>query len=245
MPRFFIDRNDIQNGFVTVKGADAHHASNVLRVRPGDALTLADFFNREYLGTVVQSGGSEVLVKIEEERETLSEPPFPIVLLMAMPKGDKFEWIIQKSTELGVTEIRPFFSRFTVVRYDGNTAGKKTERFEKIAKSAAEQCGRGRIPHIEAPVQIKKALDLYRESSFLKIFCYEKESGRSLKDLLESSERPSGIVFMIGAEGGFDDAEARAASDAGFTPVSLGRRILRCETAPLLVASQIAYRYGF
>lgn len=245
MPRFFIDPDKIADGAVYLEKEDAHHARDVLRVKPGEQMTVADFFNKEYLCTVVRADGDGVLLSIREVREGASEPPFPVTLLMGLPKGDKPELIVEKAVELGAGEIVFFTSRYTVVRCDEKTAAKKGERYQKIAKSAAQQCGRSMIPRADAPVTFREALDRYKDRSALKLICYEKEEQTTLRQALERAPAPDGIVFMVGAEGGFSPEEAAAAKDAGFLPVTLGRRILRCETAPLCVLSQIAYHYGY
>lgn len=245
MPKFFVERDTILDGKVALSAEDAHHARDVLRVRPGEKLTVSDFLNREYLCRVLSADAAGVLLQIEAEREVLSEPPFPITLLMALPKGDKPEFIIEKSVELGVQGVRFFTSRCTVVRCDEQSAAKKRLRYEKIAKNAAQQCGRGIVPTVHAVSTFDSEIERFRGSDALKILCYEKEEARTLKNLLDPAETPREIVFMVGAEGGFTEEEARRATDAGFLPVTLGRRILRCETAPLYVLSALSYRYGY
>ena len=244
MPRFFISKEQIADDTAYITGGDAHHIYSVLRMRAPEKLTVADFFGGEYLCEIVSADRERIALRILETRAAQSEPPFEITLLMALPKGDKMEWIVQKAVELGVTAILPFSSRYTVVKLDEKTAQKKTERWQKIAKSAAEQCGRGTVPKILPPLSFSAALkSCGDDKKALKFICYEGEEKRSLKDLFEGVPRPRQIFFAVGAEGGFDRAEVEAAAAEGFVSVTLGSRILRCETAPLAVLAQIAFAF--
>ena len=243
MPRFFISKEEIDGDYVAVRGADAHHIASVLRKKPGDALTVADFFGQEYTCEIKEASDAEVLLRILSARACQSEPRCPVVLCMALPKGDKMETVIQKAVELGATEILPFSSARTIVRLDAQAAAKKVERWQKIAKSAAEQCGRGIIPAVRLPLSLARMLEEFKEEDVLRLICDEAEDGVRLKDALRAVPAPRKIVFIVGAEGGFERAEVAQARDAGFLPVSLGRRILRCETAPLCVLAQCAYEY--
>lgn len=241
MPRFFIDRDCAADETLRIVGEDAHHISAVLRKRPGEKLTVCDFFNTEYLCEILSASNDEVVLTVLESRPVQSEPPFPITLCMALPKGDKMEWIIQKSVELGVTEILPFSSANTVMKLDEKAAEKKCERWRKIAKSAAEQCGRGRVPEVRLPVTYKKAVAEISSRGGEAFICYEGEDKLSLKDYFSHLESPAGLSFFVGAEGGFDQTEVALANAVGIRSVSLGKRILRCETAPLLVLSDVSF----
>ena len=240
MPRFFIDAQPT-NDVAVISGGDAHHVYSVLRMRPGEKLTCCDFFSNEYACEIAEASDERIVLSVLGVKPAASEPPFPVTLLMALPKGDKMEWIIQKAVELGVTAIRPFSSKYTVVKLDEKTAEKKVERWRKIAKSAAEQSGRGRVPEVLPPVSFASAVRDCENSPALKIICYEGETQTSLKTLLSENQRPDGIVFAVGAEGGFDRSEVDEAKKYGFRAVTLGKRILRCETAPLAVLAQFSY----
>lgn len=243
MPRFFIKEEEIKEGIIEISGGDAHHIKRVLRMKEGERLTVCDFFNTEYSCEIADLSGETVKLRILSSAPGVSEPPFPITLYMALPKSDKMEWIIQKAVELGVSEICPFTSAFTVVKLDDNGKEKKRERWQKIARSAAEQCGRGRIPTVALPVSYGQALERCCAQNGMAFLCYEGEERQTLKDLLEQPAFPEGISFFVGAEGGFSPQEAETAVGKGLKTVSLGRRILRCETAPLFVLSAIGYRY--
>ena len=244
MPRFFIRPEQCENGLVTLSGEDAHHLFTVLRMRAGEKLTVCDFFGKEYSCEILEGNDKTVKMRVLDTRQSKNEPPFPIVLLMALPKGDKMEWIIQKAVELGVTQVRPFSSARTIVRLDEKSALKKTERWQKIAENAAMQCGRGAVPQVFAPLPFARLLEECSSFPYLKLFCDEAEEERTLKNALARQE-PEGVAFAVGAEGGFDRREVEKAKEAGFETVSLGRRILRCETAPLCVLSALAYEFGF
>ena len=246
MPRFFVQNECIGNGRLTLTGKDAHHISNVLRMKPGDRLTVCDFNNTEYFCEILSCGSDAVEAAILSFAPSKNELPCPVTLYMALPKGDKMEWIIMKSVELGVTRIVPFSSDFTVVKLDDKGKEKKKQRWQAIARSAAEQCGRGRVPVVETPVAYKEALNeaCNAQEKGEKVFlCYEREDTLSLRQLL-AGELPSGVSFFVGAEGGFSEKEVDAAVSAGVPTVSLGARILRCETAPLYVLSCIGYTFG-
>ena len=249
MPRFFVKEEMIFDDHLVIEGQDAHHIARVLRMKEGEHLTLCDFFNTEYLCAIDSLSGDRVTARILEKRTGGSEPPYGITLYMALPKGDKMEWIIQKAVELGVTEIVPFSSAFTVVKLDEKTAPKKVERWQKIAKSAAEQCGRGTIPQVLPVCTFGEALircemrSKEEDGTALSFVCYEKEDGVALPRLLEEEKMPAHISFFVGAEGGFSEKEIERAAERGVLSVGLGKRILRCETAPLFVLSALSYRY--
>ncbi len=243
MPRFFIDPSAVSEGKILITGEDAHHIGRVLRMKPGEALTVCDYFNTEYACVIEAILKDSVLLSISASAPSKSEPSFPIALYMALPKGDKMELIIQKATELGVTDIIPFSSAFTVVKLDDQSAPKKRERWQKIARSAAEQCGRGKIPTVHLPTAFKNALADGNARTGMHLFCYECEEKQTLKALFENHPSPKGISFFVGAEGGFSKEEAALAKASGYCSVSLGKRILRCETAPLYLLSALSFFY--
>lgn len=243
MPRFFINHSATPGEPVVLEGEDARHIATVLRMKAREKITVCDFFNTEYTCEIEEARGAEVRLRVLSASPVESEPPFPITLCMALPKGDKMDLIVQKAVELGASEILPFTSAYTVVKPDERGREKKRERWQKIAKGAAEQCGRGRIPQIGEIRTFGALLTQFEKEEALKLFCYEREEGRTLAQAFQENPRPRGLVFFIGAEGGFDGKEAEAAQRAGFLPVSLGKRILRCETAPLFVLSGAACAY--
>ena len=259
MPRFFVTADAIGEGSILITGSDALHISLSLRMREGEEITVCDMQRREYRCRLAAFTGESVRAEILSVKESENEPPYFATLCMALPKGDKMELIIQKSVELGVSRILPFASSRSVVRLDAAGGEKKRGRWQKIADAAAGQCGRGILPAVSAPVSFEDAL---REASAdmakggLAFFCYEGAAGdgQSLPKLLETAraaklrgendpaEIPR-ISFFVGAEGGFTAEEVEKAAAAGLPAVGLGRRILRCETAPLCVLSCLSYAF--
>lgn len=253
MPRFFVTDDAVLDGYVLITGSDALHISRSLRMREGEEITVCDMRRREYRCRLSRFTEETVEAEILSEKESENEPPYLATLYMALPKGDKMEWIIQKSVELGVTRIVPFLSSRCVVKPDADGARKKRERWQKISDSAAGQCGRGILPEVCAIRSFGEALREAEEAQKargLSFFCYEGETApeKTLSRLLEqakaaraSEKAPPSVSFFIGSEGGFSAEEAEEAQKAGLPAVGLGRRILRCETAPLFVLSCLSY----
>jgi 16S rRNA (uracil1498-N3)-methyltransferase len=181
-----------------------------------------------------------VVAEIVEEGYQSTELPVQLYLFQGLPKGDKMEYIVQKSVELGVFGILPVSSSRCVVKLDDKSASKKTVRWQKIAHEAAGQCGRGIIPEILPPTSFDKALEMAKDAD-LKLFCYEGNPVRPLSDILRSTEGvPKSVFVLIGSEGGFSVEEAQKAKARGFEIAGLGPRILRTETAPLCVLSVLS-----
>ena len=232
MPRFFIRRNQIEEyegqKIVVITGDDAHHISRSLRMAVGEKIEVCDMQKSVY---------SCIL---ESEAQSDTEPKHYIKLYQALSKGDKMETIIQKSVECGACEIIPFSSERCVVKIDKKDEKKKIERYQKIAESGAKQSGRGIIPKVEKILDFKSMLDEASKCS-LAIFCYEGDGTKSLKDILKNSEIGEDIAVIIGSEGGFSQKEVALAIEKNFHLAGLGKRILRCETAPTFALSCIAY----
>ena len=160
---------------------------------------------------------------------------------MAYPKGDKLETVIQKAVELGVSKIIPFESSRCIKRPKAEKAEKQTQRLQRIAEEAAKQCGRAKIPEITSPMGYREMLGEAKAAS-LSLFCYENEDGSTVKSALPD-KIPESISVIVGSEGGFSAEEAALACESGAMSVSLGKRILRCETAPLFALTAISYKY--
>ncbi len=239
MPRFFIDQQP-EDGVLTLTGENAHHAGRVLRLRPGEAVTLCDGAGMDFDCTVETVEKDAVICRVHSSHAAETEPKQAITLYMALPKGDKMEFIVQKAVELGVSRIVPYLSKNCVSRPDKTE--KKVERWRKIAAEAAKQCGRGRLPEVAAVVDVREAIGRAAESETA-LFFYENEKKTGLHDAL-SGGVGSTVSLMVGPEGGFDPAEAKAAVDAGLRSVSLGTRILRCETAPIAALAAVLYAGG-
>ncbi len=242
MARFFVNRDKITENRIIIDTADAHHIARSLRMAEGDEVTVCDGCGKEYRCTLTRIRDEECICEIKEEISSGSESPVRITLCMAYPKGDKLETVIQKAVELGADRIIPFESSRCIKRPKAEKADKVTGRLMRIAEEAAKQCGRARIPTVTPSVSYKTMLDMASESE-LTLFCYESEDGLTIKDALFGKARPESIAVIVGSEGGFSPDEVREAKAAGCLSVSLGGRILRCETAPTYALSAISYEY--
>lgn len=232
MPRFFIDKPASE--LITVTGSDARHIGYSLRMKKGDRITFCHG-GTDYLCSIESITESEVVCRVESSEQSRSEPTVSLTLYQAYPKQDKLEFIIQKTTELGVKRIVPFISARCVSRPDERSAAKKRERMRRISEEAAKQSGRGIVPEIAEVTDFRGALEDMRKSD-IKLFCYEN-GGKRLSDI--AFPKSGSIGLMIGSEGGFERSEADAASEAGAERVWLGERILRCETCPVAVTAVI------
>ncbi len=240
MPRFFVKKNDIIERVATISGSDAYHIGRSLRMAVGDEIYVSDGEGKEYLARLTKIRDDECLAEVIEERDS-TEPNMNITLYMAYPKGDKLETVIQKAVELGATRIVPFESSRCIKRPKADKIARQGERLSKIAEEAAKQCGRCIVPEVSLPLSYPAMLE-DAASCELKFICYEKESDLSIKALL-SENMPASIAVIVGCEGGFSPEEIEDAVSAGCHSVTLGKRILRCETAPSAVLSMILYQY--
>lgn len=244
MQRYFVAPEHMQEDKAILRGDDAFHLMRVMRAAPGDQAIVSNGVDRECLAEVVELEKESVLLRLVEERPMTGEPSVELWIAQSLPKGDKLELVIQKGTEVGVSAFLPFVSARTIVQYDAKKEAKRRERWRKIAKEAAEQAHRSKVPDVRGTMSWKELLAL-KEKAGLAMFCYEKEDGRQLKDLLQGADLRSGpVLIVIGPEGGFTEEEAVEAEARGFAPVGLGRRILRTETAGLVAASCILYEAG-
>ena len=234
MARFFVDKKNISENSILIDGEDVLHISRVLRMRVGDTLTVCDGEKCDYFCEILEITKKEVVCKILERCDNQNECACAVTLYQGVPKGSKMDLIIQKCVEMGAVKIVPFISERTVASAKG-----KFDRFQKIALEAAKQSGRGIIPEISEIVSFEDALSLLSQNE-LPIMAYESCDGRTLKDALRGKS-PKTIGIMIGPEGGFSESEVLKAKEQGAEIVSLGKRILRTETAGLSVISNIIY----
>lgn len=236
MRRFFAEEIEISDGRAVLYGDEARHIKNVLRMQPGDEVLLIDGKGTEFVSEIVEADASRVVLSVSENRACPADPEIRVTLFQCLPKQGKMEVIIQKCVELGVSEIVPTVSKRCVVKPNGKDS--KLERWNKVAVEAAKQCGRASVPQVKAPVELKDA-DLSGFDSV--IFAYENESDLTLKAYLRSRAGLKNIAVLIGPEGGFEASEAVSIVRNGGTAVSLGRRILRTETAGMAALAQIMY----
>ncbi|AZK46826.1 16S rRNA (uracil(1498)-N(3))-methyltransferase [Paenibacillus lentus] len=249
MQRYFIDPEQFGDKMVSITGEDARHIGKVMRSKPEDKLIVSDGLAREALVEIVEIEAQQVTARIIEMLEATGEPRVQVTLAQSLPKGDKMEIVIQKCTEIGASSFLPFMSERTVVQYDPKKEEKRMARWRKIAKEAAEQAHRSKIPAIEAPVSWKELLAKLPEYE-LACVCYEKEHGQQLRDVLKpffqrlGDKAPSRVMIVVGPEGGFAEQEIEQLEAAGAVTVGLGRRILRTETAGMAALTCIMYETG-
>lgn len=241
MTRFFVNPQEMESDYIILSGENASHA-RVLRLRAGEQVLVCDGQGQECLCTVTDVNPDQICLVVNSRQESGAEPTVKVSVYMAFAKGDKFEHVIQKATELGAYEIIAFPSARCVSRPDEKSISKKIDRWQKIAASAAEQAGRGIVPQIKVLKSYADALKNAAEAD-LGILFYENENSTTLQMKLNS--RPySSISLLTGPEGGLEEREVQQAVDAGLCVCTLGRRILRCETAPLCALSAVMYQSG-
>ena len=241
MVRFFVDPRELSGEELALTGENAQHAK-VLRLKTGEQVLVCDGQGNECICTVRDQSGNEWILQVERRQSSESEAAVRVSVFVAFPKADKLEHVIQKATELGAYEIVAFPSSRCVSRPDEKSLKKKLERWQKIAASAAEQSGRGRIPQVLVLDSYRAALDRAARSDRA-ILLYENERATTLKMALEEAPL-STVSILSGPEGGLEEKEVRQAMDCGIRVCTLGRRILRCETAPLCALSAIMYAAG-
>ena len=248
MPRFFVRKNQIENGMIAILGDDAHHISRSLRMAKGDSIIVCDMQKTEYDCTLEEFLPDRVVARIVEQRQTETETPYKVTLYQALPKGEKLDSIIQKSVECGVSSIVTFNSERCIAKEKSNEENKLRRR-NKIALEAAKQSGRGHVPQVNPTVSFSEMLKVASECDIC-LFCYEGDGTRPLKEVLRekktelaSIDRDISISLVIGSEGGFSLAEVERAREAGLIPVGLGKRILRTETAPGFALGCLVYEF--
>ena len=240
MVRFFLSPEELQLDTLTLTGENAQHAK-VLRLKIGEEALVCDGEGRECLCQISQAGPQWELA-VKERQESVTEAAVRVSVYMAFPKADKLEHVIQKATELGAYEIVAFPSARCISKPDDKSLKKKVERWQKIAASAAEQSGRGRIPKVRVLSTFKEALEEAAKADKPLMF-YENEQAVTLKMALSSSDYQT-VSLLTGPEGGLEEKEVSQAREAGLQVCTLGKRILRCETAPLCALSAVMYDAG-
>lgn len=241
MTKFFVAPEEMGEQFLVLKGENAAHAK-VLRLKNGEQVLVCDGTGNECLCTISDVSPGLVSLVVTERRTSDTEARVKVSVYMAFSKGDKLEHVIQKATELGAYEIVAFPSARCVSRPDDKSLKKKLERWQKIAASAAEQSGRGRIPEVVVAPSYAAALERGGKAD-LPILFYENERATTLHMALEAGQYET-VSLLTGPEGGLEEKEVASAMEAGFRVCTLGRRILRCETAPLCALSAVMYASG-
>lgn len=240
MYRFFCDTDEET---VRVTGEDAHHISNVLRMEKGEQIIACCGDGLDYIAEITNIAKDCVTANVIKTEPSKGESNIKITLFQGLPKGEKFDTVIQKSVELGVFEIVPIMLKRCVVKIDSKKKSAKTERWNKITLSAAKQCGRGIVPQVKEPLDIKEAALLMKNFDLV-IVAYEEEKETTLKDVLTSCGDVKNIAVVIGPEGGIEKEELNyLVETANGKSVTLGERILRTETAPISLISMIMYHF--
>lgn len=247
MQRYFVPPDQWSDGTVRIKGSDARHLATVMRAKPGDRIIASDGRGRSAQAVIEQISPDLVTALPDRWLDESNEPAVRVAVAQGLPKGDKMETVIQKGTEIGAVRFIPFVSARTVVQLDERKQAKRLERWSRIAKEAAEQAHRDAIPEVTPVLSWPQLLD-FAGNYAAAFFLYEKEQVRAFRPLLADKKAglPGNAEFLliVGPEGGFTEEEARQAEEAGCLPVSLGRRILRTETAAMVGLSCMMYEYG-
>jgi 16S rRNA (uracil1498-N3)-methyltransferase len=246
LKRFFVEEIDHREGYCVISGSEARHILRVLRMGKGDSFVLMDGKGNRFEAEIVDSSRKrELVVRLKRPLPVPPHPSIQISLCQALLKSSAMDLIIEKASELGVKEVIPFSSERTVVKLDGDRAANKTRRWRQIAQSAAKQSGRTKASEIALPVSFCELMGKWRSDNCMKLALWEKEESSDIKEILRPS--PSSVnrfIGMVGPEGGFSEEELNMATEAGFQPVSIGRSILRSETAAIILVALVQYEWG-
>ncbi|CAG9608108.1 Ribosomal RNA small subunit methyltransferase E [Pseudoneobacillus rhizosphaerae] len=245
LQRYFADEVNA-NGQLVISGDDYHHVVRVMRMDVGDKLICVDGSGKSCICTIAEITDKKINCNVVECKDGSSELPIRVSIASGLPKGDKLEWIIQKGTELGADQFVPFTAARSIVKWDEKKADKKVERWQKIAKEAAEQSHRNKVPTVHFPINLNALIEASKNYD-CKLIAYEEDSrigeasvlAKSLKNLEENNT----LFVVFGPEGGLDQKEVEKLQEHGFQTCGLGPRILRTETAPLALLSAVSYHF--
>lgn len=244
MPKFFVAKEKITDNQIIIDTEDVAHISRVLRLGVGDGVTVCDSQGTDYECEIEEMEQKRIICGITEKRASQSEPNIKVTLFQGLPKASKMEYIIQKTTELGISEIVPVKLSRCVVKIDNKKdEKKKLERWQKISEAAAKQSGRGIVPKISEIMTLDEVIEKSKEFDLFFV-PYECEEQKTLKEALLSKENVKTVGFVIGPEGGFDITETEKLHESGIATVTLGKRILRTETAGEAVLAMAMYELG-
>ena len=241
MHHFFVTPDQVKDDYIYIEGSDVNHVKNVLRMKIGEALEICDGNNKKYLCEIEEMTSEFVRALIKEELGADTELPSKLYLFQGLPKADKMELIVQKAVELGVYEIIPVETKRAVVKLDDKKASKKVERWNSIAEGGAKQSGRSFIPEVTSVMSYKEAL-AYASKLDVVLIPYELAEGMAeTKQIISAIEAGQSVGIFIGPEGGFETSEVESAIAIGAKAITLGKRILRTETAGLTTLSILMY----
>lgn len=242
MYHFFITPDQMQGKRAFITGKDVAHISLVLRMKPGEMLLISTGEDWDYLCKITAITPEQVELAVTQEHVGARELPSRVFLLQGLPKGDKMEDILKKSIELGVYQILPVITKRCIVRLEGRKKEAKRQRWQAIAEGAAKQSNRSLIPQVQLPVALEEALEQVGDLP-VKLMPYEKAQGMDqTRKILGELKPGEDVAVLIGPEGGFEEEEVKLAQKAGFIPITLGRRILRTETAGVALLGNIMFR---
>lgn len=245
MLHIFADPSQMTGEILRITGNEVNHIKNVLRMKPGEEISVSNGVDqKEYRYGIETIGEDEILCRLHFVKENDVELPVRVLLFQGLPKGDKMDFIVQKAVEMGVAEIIPVEVKRSVVRLDDQKRAKKTRRWQTIAEAAAQQSRRGIVPEVHAPMKMDEALAYARTHSTVRLIPYELQpDDGSTKQIIEDLQPGETVSVFIGPEGGFEPDEIKAAKESGVRPISLGKRILRTETAAIAFLSWLIYRF--
>lgn len=243
MHRFFVQPENISGDEVILSGPEVSHIRTVLRLQEGSRIQILDGLGNRYVVQLTSVQAREVLGRIESREDFQTESPLTIQMGMALLKGNKFDPVLRKSVELGVSRVSPLKTDRSIVRVLRTEAEKKTARWQKIAREAARQSGRSHLPDVSPTVQTVAEFCRENRTAEIKLVFWEEEEACRLSDVSPSNP-PRSIAFLSGPEGGFSLEEIETARQSGFQSITLGPRILRAETAPIVILSLLQNRWG-
>jgi 16S rRNA (uracil1498-N3)-methyltransferase len=243
MRRFFVRPEDIGEQELHLRGDEANHLARVLRLGPGAQVVVFNGCGREYVARVERIETDGVVCQILHQTEAQPTPAVTITLGQGLPRAEKFEWVIQKTTELGVSAIVPLITERVVPHISQHHVATKVNRWTKLAREACKQSGRATVPRLCPPIPLE-AFYGSCQSSELKLVLWEGEGTRSLRTVLAVSEPVASVAVVVGPEGGLTPQEVAHGEAYGFFAVGLGKRIVRTETASLIAVTVLQYRFG-
>lgn len=241
MHHFFVTPDQVKENQIWIEGSDVNHIKNVLRMKVGEELHISDGNNKKYLCEIMSIEATKICLSVKEELMCDTELPSRIYLFQGLPKSDKMELIVQKAVELGVYEIIPVATKRAVVKLDEKKATKKVERWNSIAEGGAKQSGRNRVPVVTDVMSYKEAIQYAKELDVVLIPYELAEGMKETRRIIEGIEPGQSVGIFIGPEGGFEVEEVEFAVGQGAKAVTLGKRILRTETAGLTMLSILMY----
>lgn len=244
MRRFFIEKINIKSGYCLISGSEARHITKVLRMGRGDRFILMVGEGKRFQALIESIESDKIYVTLEKDLPAPPPSPIKIILCQSILKSNPMDYLIQKTSELGVNRIIPFSSTRTIVRLRGERAENKVRHWRKIAQSSAKQSDRISPAIVNPPTGFHEMIDEFKNTDALKIIMWEEETTIDLKGILQKEPSRKNVLCIVGPEGGFAQDETDYAKNAGFLSVSLGNRILRAETASITITAIIQYELG-